>query len=241
MDCDLFTKIKWHADWLTTENFKIKLKKRLTFIEKLKRRPFCSPNRMNYPPKQHQDDNREHMIEVIKTYPLATLISVKDNKPLISHLPLIYSDGKLIGHLDKYNPQATLLKDANEVTVLFSGPQCYISPSIYGTTQLPTWNYIMVHLKGNVKEIDNPETIKQTMVDMTSFLEAPAHHYTLDLDNPRMAQFISYVRGFEIDITHWEGKFKLSQDKKPSDIERARNELIRANQQSISTFIDRVF
>lgn len=196
---------------------------------------------MNYPPKQHQDDHREHMIEVIRTYPLATLISVQENEPLISHLPLIYSEGKLIGHLDKYNPQAEMLKDSKRVTVLFSGPQCYISPSIYSTTQLPTWNYIMVHLKGNVTEITDPETIKQTMVEMTSFLEAPEHNYTLELDNPRMAQFISYVRGFEIDITHWEGKFKLSQDKKPSDIESARNELIRASQQSIKSFLDQVF
>lgn len=196
---------------------------------------------MNYPPKQHQDDNHEHMIEVIKTYPLAILISVKDNVPLISHLPLIYSEGKLIGHLDTYNPQAELLKDSNDVTIIFSGPQCYISPSIYSTTQLPTWNYIMVHLKGTVKEIADPKTVMQSMIDLTSFLEAPEHKYTLALDNPRMAQFISYVRGFEIDITHWEGKFKLSQDKKPSDIESARNELIRANQESIKMFLDQVF
>ncbi|MBO3098414.1 FMN-binding negative transcriptional regulator [Gelidibacter pelagius] len=195
----------------------------------------------NYPPKQHQDDNHEHIIEVIKTYPLATLISVKNNLPLISHLPLIYSDGKLTGHLDKYNPQAELLKDDNDVTVIFSGPQCYISPSIYSTTQLPTWNYIVVHLKGKVKDIVDQEAIKQSMIDMTSFLEAPEHKYTLELDNPRMAQFISYVKGFEIDITHWEGKFKLSQDKKPKDIESARNELIRANQESIRLFLDTVF
>lgn len=195
----------------------------------------------NYPPQQHQDDNHDHMIEVIKTYPLAMLVSVKDNTPLISHLPLIYSDGKLIGHLDKYNPQAELLKDNNEVTIIFSGPQCYISPSIYSTTQLPTWNYVKVHLKGKVKEITDEKVIKESMVAMTTFLEAPEHKYALESDNPRMAQFINYVRGFEIEITHWEGKFKLSQDKNPSDIESARHELIRANQESINTFLKRVF
>jgi transcriptional regulator len=195
----------------------------------------------HYPPQQHQDNNREHMIDVIKTYPLAMLVSVKDSTPLISHLPLIYSDGKLIGHLDKFNPQAEVLKDNNEVNVIFSGPQCYISPSIYSTAQLPTWNYIMVHITGKVKEIKDPEVIKASMIEMTSLLEAPTHNYTLEPDNPRMAQFISYVRGFEIDIDHWEGKFKLSQDKKPSDIESAKNELIRANQESIKAFLWRVF
>lgn len=46
---------------------------------------------------------------------------------------------------------------------------------------------------------------------------------------------------FEILITDWEGKFKLSQDKKPKDIEAAREELIKTNQQSIREFLDKVF
>ncbi|SFC82668.1 Putative FMN-binding domain-containing protein [Algibacter pectinivorans] len=94
---------------------------------------------MSYPPKHHQDNTITHLIEVIKTYPLATLISVKDNVPYITHLPLIYNkSGKLIGHIDSNNPQAELLKNNNDITIIFSGPQCYISPSIYTTKQLPT-------------------------------------------------------------------------------------------------------
>ena len=86
---------------------------------------------MKYPPKYHLDDDQNHMIEVIKTYPLATVISVADNQPLITHLPLIFENGKLIGHIDIYNPQANFLKDNNDITLIFSGPECYISPSVY--------------------------------------------------------------------------------------------------------------
>lgn len=198
---------------------------------------------MNYPPKHHQDDDKNHMIEVIKHYPLATLISVKNNHSFISHLPLIYDEenSKLIGHIDKYNPQAKCLKDDQEVTVIFSGPQCYISPSVYTTTQLPTWNYIKVHVKGSVKLISNNDYVKQSMIKMTAFLEKPDHKYTLTPDNPRMDAAINYVKGFEITTTHWEGKFKLSQDKKKKDIENARKELIRFNQESIAEFIKTVF
>jgi transcriptional regulator len=46
---------------------------------------------------------------------------------------------------------------------------------------------------------------------------------------------------FEINITEWEGKFKLSQDKKTSDMMAAREELIRANQEGIASFLDKVF
>ena len=197
---------------------------------------------MNYPPKHHQDDNINHMIEVIKTYPLATIISVKDNEPLITHLPLIYrEDGKLIGHIDIYNPQAQLLRDDNKLTILFSGPQCYISPSVYETTQLPTWNYIKVHLKATVKAIKSKEALMESLIKMTEFLEQPDHNYVLEPDNQRMLGNLDYIKMFEITINQWEGKFKLSQDKRPKDIENARQELIKTNQESIKVFLDKVF
>jgi transcriptional regulator len=182
------------------------------------------------------------MIEVLKTYPLATIISVKDNEPLITHLPLIYrEDGKLIGHIDIYNPQAELLKNDNPIAILFYGPQCYISPTVYNSTQLPTWNYIRVHLKGTVKAIESKEALKESLIKMTEFLEHPDHKYILEPDNPRMLGYLDYIKMFEINITHWEGKFKLSQDKRSKDMANAREELIRANQESIKAFLDRVF
>jgi transcriptional regulator len=196
---------------------------------------------MMYPPTKHQDDDINHMIDVIKTYPLATLISVKNNQPLITHLPLVYEDGKLIGHIDIYNPQAALLKNETDVTILFAGPECYISPSIYSTTQLPTWNYIKVHLKGKVKAIKSKAALKKSLITMTEFLEAPDHKYVLEADNPRLDKNLDYIEMFEIKITNWEGKFKLSQDKKPSDIKAAREELVRVNQESIKLFLDKVF
>lgn len=197
---------------------------------------------MKYPPKHHQDHDKFHMLEVIKKYPLATVISVKDNIPYITHLPLIYraADQKLIGHIDLYNPQTELLKDNNEVTIIFSGPQCYISPTVYTTTQLPTWNYIKVHLKGNVTEVTSELKVKQSLVDLADFMEAPDNKYKLEIENPRMHGLINYIKGFEIDITSWEGKFKLSQDKKKSDFNNAKAELIRVNQESIKVFLDSV-
>lgn len=196
-----------------------------------------------YPPPHHQDHNISNMIEVIKTYPLATVISVNDNKPLITHLPLIYreTDGKLIGHIDLYNPQTELMQNNNDITVVFSGPQCYISPSVYTTTQLPTWNYIKVHLKGQVKAIESKESLKDSLITMTEFLEHPDHKYVLEADNSRMDAAINYIKMFEITITDWEGKFKLSQDKKAKDTANARAELLRVNQESIKVFLNKVF
>lgn len=197
---------------------------------------------MKYPPKHHQDSEFNHIIEVIKTYPLATVISVNNNQPFITHLPLIYreSDKKLIGHIDIYNPQTALMKDENEVNIVFNGPQCYISPSIYSTTQLPTYNYIKVHIKGRVTAIESKAALKASLIKMTAFLEAPEHNYILEPNNKRMEGALDYIKMFEISIDSWEGKLKLSQDKNNTDMNNAKAELIRANQVSIENFLNKV-
>lgn len=196
---------------------------------------------MSYPPKHHQDNDKNHIIEVIKAYPLATLISVKNNKPFISHLPLILNNDKLIGHIDKNNPQAELLANNSTITVIFSGPQCYISPSIYeGDSQLPTWNYIKVHIEGKVIAINDKNALKQSLIGMTQFLESPEHKYVLEADNPKMALYLDYIAMFEIEITGWEGKFKLSQDKQKTNFIAAKNMLIESTKKNIEEFLKKL-
>ncbi len=112
------------------------------------------------------------MISVMKSYPFATLVSTSEGNPLITHIPIIYNDesGKLVAHIDKYNPQVATLQDGAEVTVVFKGPDTYISPTVYTTRQLPTWNYIIVHIKGTITLINDPSDAKDTMIAMTESL-----------------------------------------------------------------------
>ena len=172
-----------------------------------------------YPPKHHQENDIKKMIAVIEEYPLGILVSVLDGKPLVTHIPIIYNHKiqKLVAHIDKYNPQVKTLTNGAEVTVIFRGPDAYISPSIYTTTQLPTWNYIFVHLMGTITLINDPEEAKKTMIAMTEFLEGKLQKYVLKPDNKRMEGAVNYIQAFEIEITRWEGKFKLSQDKVRQD------------------------
>lgn len=192
---------------------------------------------MKYPPPHYQNDDKHLMLEVIRTFPLATVISVENNLPIISHLPLIYnSEEKLIGHIDIFNPQAKLLSDNKPATIIFYGPQSYISPSLFKRKQLPTYNYIRVHLTGTVAAIDSKEALKQSLINMTTFLEHPHQKFKLEANNPSMEHNLNYIKMFEITITSWEGKFKLSQDKTKEDTDIALSQLIKQNKQKISVF-----
>jgi transcriptional regulator len=196
-----------------------------------------------YPPKHHQEDDIKKMIAVIEEYPLGMLVSVLDGKPLVTHIPIIYNHKiqKLVAHIDKYNPQVETLKDGAEVTVIFRGPDTYISPSNYTTTQLPTWNYIFVHLTGKITLINKPEEAKQTMIAMTEFLEGKQQKYILGPDNKRMEVAVNYIQAFEIEITRWEGKFKLSQDKIKQDQLNAKEALKQNAKKDRDGFIEGMY
>lgn len=181
---------------------------------------------MHYPPPHHQESNFDNIIALMQTYPLATIITAKNEDILSSHTPLIYQAnnelGRLIGHLDKYNPQLDHFRSNEKVELIFNGPQVYISPSVYGTTQLPTWNYFKAHLKGRIKIEDDQEKVKQSLINMTAFLEGENLAYTLESNNPRMVAALDYIVGFHIEIDSWEGKYKISQDKRKDDQVRAK-------------------
>lgn len=183
------------------------------------------------------------MIAVIKQYPLGMLVSAKDGQPFVTHIPIIYNEttGKLVAHIDKANPQVETLIQAAEVTVVFKGPDTYISPSVYRTQQLPTWNYIIVHITGTITLINEAEAVKQTMIEMTAFLEGNNPKFELKKDDSRMERLIHYIQAFEITITQWEGKFKLSQDKNPTDFELAKQELIKNSKIAEKSFIESIY
>jgi transcriptional regulator len=196
-----------------------------------------------YPPPYHQTQDQQKMIALMKAFPFAMLVSAKEGTPFVTHIPIIYNDetGKLVAHIDKYNPQVETLIDGAEVTVVFKGPDTYISPSVYTTKQLPTWNYIIVHITGTLTLINDPEAAKDTMVAMTKYLEGPEQKFVLKKDDKRMKRAINYIQAFDITITHWDGKLKLSQDKIAQDQENAKQVLLKKSSKNIAGFIESMY
>ena len=81
---------------------------------------------------------------------------------------------------------------------------------------------LKAHLKGRIKIEDDQEKVKQSLINMTAFLEGENPAYTLESNNPRMAAALDYIVGFHIEIDSWEGKYKISQDKRKDDQLRAK-------------------
>lgn len=74
--------------------------------------------------------------------------------PLLAHVPFILdADGRAADlHLARSNPILRALDKPAPALIAVAGPDGYISPDWYGLTdQVPTWNYVAVHLRGRLE------------------------------------------------------------------------------------------
>jgi len=195
-----------------------------------------------YPPNYYLENDQEKIYRVIETYSFATIISRTEDDIIVTHLPLILNRhrgefGFLVGHMDRNNPHTRFLNNA-KVFVIFHGPNAYISPNVYESSQLPTWNSISVHVKGITRIIESTEAVGDSMIKMVSFLERGEEPFVLDKDNPKMQRSLGYVVGFEIEILEIIGRFKLSQNKNATDKQLAKEHLISASKKGHAQLID---
>lgn len=93
--------------------------------------------------------------------------------PVISHVPFILSEaGETLDlHLVRSNPIARMLKTPLKAKIAISGGDSYISPDWYEVDdQVPTWNYVAVHLTG-VLELRPQDEMLELLDRQTAFFE----------------------------------------------------------------------
>lgn len=155
----------------------------------------------------------------VARFPLATITMVKEGAWHCSHIPLFY-DEKLddfFGHVDAKNTQFATA-ESFDVYLVFNGPNAYIPPEGYATRQLPTWNYLSVHVEGKVSIIRDAAKTLEILQRSALTLSSESSNFQVENSDPRVQQWIGGIYGLRIAISQIEGRFKLSQDKKPADV-----------------------
>jgi transcriptional regulator len=186
-----------------------------------------------YIPPAFREEDLEKLVEFMKAFSFATLVTVVDNIPTASHVPLVTTvqDGvvKLTGHLAKANPQWQAFNNSESLAI-FSGPHAYVSPSLYEKREnVPTWNYIAIHAYGKPQIItlaEAPESMDTMINAMVSFYE-PAYKTQWDeLSAGYRDGMMAAIVGFEMPVTKLEGKYKLSQNRSHFDQSNVANSLM---------------
>ena len=193
-----------------------------------------------YPLPPFQSTDPEKLNAVMRRCPLATVISQQSRFPMVSQVPLVLSDnGKALrGHLDRNNPHCALIEKGGPIYCMFSGPNHYMSPSIYPDSQYPGWNYVAVHVEGTVIAHSDSAWLTDLLLQTADENEQVDSTYTLTPAQDRFESLLDYILGFEIEVSDRRGILKLAQDKGSHHAGVARDHLASVMRQDITEFLD---
>jgi transcriptional regulator len=182
---------------------------------------------MLYIPEAFKEDDVSALHALMDAHGFATLISPDAQDPTITHLPLLLDRGRgalgtLIGHVARGNPHWQRLRENPSALALFHGPHTYVSPALYAHhPSVPTWNYAVVHAHGSAALIEDPAAVESSMRTMVEQYESGrADRWHMQLPRQYTDKMLGGVVGFELRITRLVGKFKLSQNRPPGDMQR---------------------
>lgn len=193
-----------------------------------------------YIPDLYKNENQEAITAFLKENSFGILINQTNGKLWATHIPLelsINSEGKTIleGHISKENPQWKGFAENDQILAIFSGPHSYISPSWYDHENVPTWNYIAVHVYGKIKIIEGDEVIES--------LKRLVDKYEQNLENPVRIEDLSEktmmqsrgIVAFQIEIEEIQAQQKMSQNRDDKNYQNIISELEKTNKnQSIA-------
>ncbi len=179
-----------------------------------------------YIPKHFREDDLIALHNLILEYSFATLVTQHEGVPFATHLPFILdtqrgTNGTLLAHMARANPQWHDFNNEQEVLVIFQGPHAYVSPSWYEVElSVPTWNYAVVHAYGIPRIIEDHEELYQLLKILIETHESHFENpWPFQLPDDYLQKMMRGIVAFGIEITRLEGKFKLSQNRTESERE----------------------
>ena len=177
-----------------------------------------------YLPKHFAETDVGVIHDLMRDFPLATLVSHGPDGLSANHIPLQLDatagpNGTLRGHIARANPLGRSAPVDAEILVIFQGPESYISPINYATKAehgkvVPTWNYTAVHAYGRLRLIDDPAWIFAQISALTATHESrlPQPWAVSDAPADYIEKMLGAIVGIEITIERLIGKWKVSQN-----------------------------
>ncbi len=176
---------------------------------------------MYNPPAFHEDDV-ETLAAIMDSARLSLLVSNgEDGVPRITHLPLLYRDGQVIGHVARANPH---WRGLTRGIAVFQGVEAYVTPSSYPSKAehhrvVPTWNYEAVHAEGPIDIIEDAQRLHGIVAMLTDHHEGRRTDPWAVTDAPDdfVASQLKGIVGIVLRIERLTGKRKLSQNRNAAD------------------------
>lgn len=183
-----------------------------------------------YLPKHFEPPDTDSVRAFIQAHPFATLVTTTLGGSLdANHLPLLLDadpepHGTLRGHVARANGVWREWGAGAEALAVFHGPDSFISPAWYPTKEetgavVPTWNYVVAHVHGRVRPIEDRGWLRAHVEALTNRHEMgrAAPWAVGDAPADFIDRLLGAIVGVEIDITRLTGKWKVSQNRPERD------------------------
>lgn len=169
-----------------------------------------------YLPKLYREEDHARIVEFLKANGFPALVSHDGEKLVATHLPVEIvenADGSLtvLGHMSRANPQWKSFGE-QEVLLIFQGAHTYISPRWYNHVNVPTWNYMNVHVYGKVRMLEGEE-LYALLSDLVKKHESTTGYSMEGLPADFVEKEIKGVAGFALSVTRIDAAYKLSQNR----------------------------
>lgn len=201
-----------------------------------------------YLPSYFAETRPEELRRLIRRNPLGALVTYGPAGLDANHLPFELDEtagtlGTLRGHVARANPIWKDVADGSPVLVIFRAVDAYVSPNWYPSKhethkQVPTWNYQVVNVHGNIRIRDEENYVRGVVARLTRTHEKQANGEQAwrmgDAPKQYIDAMLQAIVGIQIDITRIDGKSKLSQNREERDRLHAADELRRRGHSVIS-------
>ncbi len=177
-----------------------------------------------YTPPAFAEDDPAAIVALARQAGFGHLVVVEDGRPGSTPMPFIISDDGAVvrGHLARPNP---VWRAAPGIALLIVPvTDTYVSPSWYPSKAehgkvVPTWNYEIVHIHGQLVAHDDVVWVEQLVRDLTELNEAPLPEQWAVDDAPAdyLEKMLRGIVGVELVVESLVGKRKLSQNRPVAD------------------------
>ncbi|MBC8111093.1 MAG: FMN-binding negative transcriptional regulator [Verrucomicrobia bacterium] len=184
-----------------------------------------------YIPKSYKNENSAEIEEFIQSNSFGILVSQTENKLWATHIPLELGKNEkdeqvLTGHISRGNPQWKNFTDKSAVLAIFSGPHAYISSSWYDHENVPTWNYIAIHVYGMIQIIEEEKLLHSLKKLVDKYEVGSEKPVTVEeMSEKFLKNELRGIVGFEIVIQEIQAAYKLSQTRHQHDHQNIIKEL----------------
>lgn len=177
-----------------------------------------------YVPKTFQAPSTNHVRSFVEQNGFATLVSTHSGQILATHTPLmietIGDEEFLIGHIAKANQQHLAFGHDTPLLAIFIEQHSYISSSWYDHINVPTWNYIAVHIQGSTTIVEGEE-LKLSLANLvTKYEPKDGSGFSIDdMPHKMLEREMKGIVGFRMRIDSITASYKLSQNRHDKDYE----------------------